>query len=161
MNKFKPEKLAVKLIPPATPFEPVDRRKYTLTHSDQTGELFLSIGAAFDDNAINFLIRDEVLAEWTTREGEYLLYGKAHISNGEYDLNMSKIRHLIFKKEMDLALTALIYGDKSLFTNYPWLLDAPIYIQFQSVFPEFNETIYYGTPRNYLNIATKTVQTQG
>lgn len=162
MSKFKPEKLHVKYIAPATSFEPIDRRKYTLTHSDQTGELFLSIGNTYDYQAINYAMRDEVLADWITSNGEYLLYGKVYVSNGEFDKNMARIRYMIFKKELDLALTGIIYGDSSFFTSYPWLLDAPIYIQFASIYPEFNKLEYQGTPRKYLNIAAskRTPETQ-
>lgn len=162
MSKFKPEKLRVKYIPPATAFEPVDQRKYTLTHSDTTGELYLSIGTIYDYQAINYKMRDEVLADWITVNGEYLLYGNVYISNGEYDKNMSRIRYMIFKKELDLALTGLIYGDRSFYSYYPWLLDAPIYVQFASIYPEFSEFVYFGTPRKYLNLAkrNRTPETQ-
>jgi hypothetical protein len=156
MSKFMPDKLTVTYLLPATPYEPVDSRKYTLTHSDTTGELFLSIGNVYDFQSINFTMRDEVLAVWITRNGEYVLYGNVYISKGEFDKNMARIRYMIFKKELELALTGIIYGDRSFFTNYPWLLDAPIYIQFTSVFPEFNKLEYYGTPRKYLNIAKRT-----
>lgn len=156
MNKFNPEKLTVKLIPPATAFYPIDSRKYTLTHSDITGELFLGIGNVYDYQAIDYKMRDEVLADWMTINGEYVMFGKVYISNGEFDYNMSRIRYMIFKKELDLALTAIIYGDKSFFTFYPWLLDAPIYVQFSSIYPEFNQVLYYGTPRKYLNKANRT-----
>lgn len=155
MSKFKPEQLKVTFIPPATAFVPVDSRKYTLTHSDITGELFLSIGNVYDYQAINYKMRDEVLADWSTINGEYLLYGKVYVSNGEYDLNMSRIRYMIFKKELELALTAMIYGDRNFFTYYPWLLDTPIYVQFISIYPEFNQLTYYGTPRKYLYKANK------
>jgi hypothetical protein len=155
VSKFKPERLKVNFIPPATAIVPIDSRKYTLTHSDLTGELFLSIGNVYDYQAINYDMRDEVLADWTTINGEYLLYGKVYISNGEYDFNMSRIRYMVFKKELDLALTAIIYGDRSFFKYYPWLLDAPIYVQFSSIYPEFNQVAYYGTPRKYLNKARR------
>ncbi|WLR57101.1 staygreen family protein [Mesobacillus subterraneus] len=155
MSKFKPERLSVTFIPPATAFVPIDSRKYTLTHSDLTGELFLAVGNVYDYQAINFEMRDEVLADWITINGEYLLYAKVYISNGEYDLNMSRIRYMIFKKELDLALTAIVYGDKNFYTYYPWLLDAPIYVQFSSIYPEFNQVAYYGTPRMYLNKVNK------
>ncbi|RSD26059.1 staygreen family protein [Mesobacillus subterraneus] len=157
MSKFNPEKLNVCFIPPATGFLPLEGRKYTLTHSDMTGELFLSIGNVYDYQAINYKMRDEVLADWVTMNGEYMLYGKVYISNGEYDPNMSRIRYMIFKRELDLALTGIIYGDRTFFTNYPWLLDAPIYVQFSSIYPEFNKVAYYGTPRKYLNLVNKEI----
>lgn len=155
MSKFNPAKLSVKNIPPATPFEPVEGRRYTLTHSDDTGELFLSIGYLYDKQSINQKLRDEVLAEWAAQNGEFLLIGKVYISNGDYDEKFSRIRYLIFKKELELALTGIIYGDQSLFEYYPWLLDAPIYIRFESIYPEFRETLFCGTPRQYL-IASRT-----
>jgi phosphatidate phosphatase PAH1 len=46
---------------------PIVPRCYTLTHSDFTGDLFLSIGASYDLKQISGiytkLMRDEVLAE--------------------------------------------------------------------------------------------------
>ncbi|CAM3790063.1 staygreen family protein [Mesobacillus thioparans] len=160
MSKFNPEKLTVSYIPPATAYMPIDSRKYTLTHSDLSGELFLAIGNVYDYQAINYKMRDEVLADWLTINGEYILFANVYVSNGEYDLNMSRIRYMIFKRELDLALTAMIYGDRSFFTYHPWLLDAPIYVKFSSSFPEFNEIVYYGTPRYYLNKVNTTRMTE-
>lgn len=85
--------------------------------------------------------------------GQYVLSGRVYISNGEFDHQYSKIRFLIFQKELDLALTAMIYGDRSFYSNYPWLLDSPIFIYFESVYPEFSKLIYYETPRKYLTAA--------
>lgn len=99
------------------------------------------------------MMRDEVLAQWATKNGEYLFYGKVYVSNGEFDINMARIRYMIFKKELELALTAIMYGDRGFFCHYPWLIDAPIYIQFNSIYPEFNTVEYYGTPRRYLKSA--------
>ncbi|MGE8081491.1 staygreen family protein [Peribacillus loiseleuriae] len=64
---FNAAKLSTKYLPFVTEGLPVDGRKYTLTHSDVTGELFLSIGNHYDLPAINLKIRDEVLAKWTSK----------------------------------------------------------------------------------------------
>ncbi|MFE8699328.1 staygreen family protein [Cytobacillus sp. FJAT-54145] len=153
MSKFNPSKLSVTFLPPVTPFKPVDERKYTLTHSDETGELFLTVGYCFDMSAIKPKFRDEVLAEWIPRMGQYILKGKVYVSGGEFDEQYSKIRFMIFQRELKLALTAMIYGDRAFYQNYPWLLDSPIYIQFESNFPQYNQLLYYGTPRQFLNEA--------
>ncbi|PWW25821.1 staygreen protein [Cytobacillus oceanisediminis] len=157
MSKFNPSKLAVNYLPPATEFRPVDRRKYTLTHSDATGELFLAIGGYYDLNAIRPKFRDEVFAEWQPQMGQYVLSGKVYISGGEFDEQYSKIRFMIFQKELDLALTAMVYGDSSFYSNYPWLLDSPIFIHFESVYPQFSKILYYDTPRKYLQAALQFV----
>ncbi|MCA1053852.1 staygreen family protein [Rossellomorea aquimaris] len=150
MSEFNPEKLSVTYLPPASIFYPVDNRKYTLTHSDATGDLFLSIGCHYDVEKINGQMRDEVLGEWRREQGQYALFGKVYVSGGEFDERLSKVRFMIFKKELPLALSAIVNGDRGYYTYYPWLLDAPIYIYFESVFDEFNQVIYFGSPRQYL-----------
>ncbi|SEM16559.1 Staygreen protein [Mesobacillus persicus] len=160
MTTFEPDRLSIKYIPPVNIFGPIEGRRYTLTHSDDTGELFLSIGKNYDLAAVDPKLRDEVLAEWQTRCGEYLLLAKVYVSGGEYDIKFSQVRYMIFKKELELALTGIIYGDRQFYTNYPWLIDCPILVQFDSVYPEFNELLYYGTPRQYLTAATNKSMTK-
>ncbi|WP_456271223.1 staygreen family protein [Bacillus sp. AK031] len=150
MSEFKPEKLSVTYLPPASIFYPLEGRKYTLTHSDTTGDLFLSIGCHYDSAKLNPLMRDEVLAEWVCAMGQYSLSGKVYISGGEFDENLSKVRYMIFQKELPLALSAIVNGDSGFFTYFPWLLDVPIYICFESIFPEYHQVKYLGTPRQYL-----------
>ncbi|UII54147.1 staygreen family protein [Cytobacillus spongiae] len=152
MTNFDSNLLTVTYLPPATPFHPVEGRKYTLTHSDTTGELYLSIGIRYDMKAVNPQFRDEVVAEWTPKMGQYILNGTVYVSGGEFDEKYAKIRYMIFKRELDLALTAMVYGDRSFYLHYPWLLDSPIFIQFSSVYPQFNQLLYFGTPRKYLMI---------
>ncbi|WP_019156756.1 staygreen family protein [Robertmurraya massiliosenegalensis] len=153
MSKFNPSKLKVTFLPPATPFKPVDERKYTMTHSEETGETFLTVGYCYDESCINPKIHDEVMAEWIPRMGQYILNGKVHVSNGEYDEQNSKIRFMIFQQEIAFALTSIVYGDRALYQYYPWLLDSPIYIQFECVYPLYHQLLYFGTPRQYLTVA--------
>ncbi|WP_064093376.1 staygreen family protein [Rossellomorea aquimaris] len=150
MSEFNPDKLSVTYLPPASIFNPIDHRKYTLTHSDSTGELFLSIGCQYELENINLNMRDEVLGEWRREQGQYTLCGTVYISNGEFDEKLSNVRFMVFKKELPLALSAIVNGDKGFYMYYPWLLDAPIYIYFDSIFPEFNQILYFGTPRQYI-----------
>jgi hypothetical protein len=50
-------------------------RCYTLTHSDRTGDLYLTIGSNFDCEQFSGwytrLMRDEVLAEWKLGENQF------------------------------------------------------------------------------------------
>lgn len=155
MSNFDPQKLSVNLIHSATSSQPIVGRKYTLTHSDITAELFLDIGDVYNYDAINQTMRDEVLAEWKQdNQGLLKLVGEVYVSGGEFDENISGIRFNIFKKEMDTALKGIVYGDLPFYTNYPDLLDAPIFINSQSIYPQYRQVLYYGTPRYYLNLIT-------
>ena len=157
LSSFIPSKLTTNYLAHATPLLPVEGRKYTLTHSDITGQLFLAVGYEYNIRAINPKLRDEVIAEWVPQMGEFSLYGRVYVSGGEFDEMNAKARFLIFKKELNLAITAMVYGDKVFFMNYPCLLDAPIFIRFESIYTQFNQIQFYGTPRQFLNAATSTV----
>ncbi|MGB2993212.1 MAG: staygreen family protein [Paenisporosarcina sp.] len=151
MSVFNPQKLKVTLIPPANSVQPIEGRRYTLTHSDITAELFLDIGYVYNYEAINRKMRDEVLVEWKKDEqGRFMLVGMAYVDGGEFGEIVSGIRFNVFKKEMDTALKGIVYGDLSFYVNYPVLLDAPIFIYYESTYPQYHQTLYYGTPRQYL-----------
>ncbi|KZO00602.1 hypothetical protein A4244_15090 [Bacillus badius] len=151
MPMFDPRKLSVKLIPPAASEQPVDGRKYTLTHSDVTAQLFLDIGYVYNYKAVNWKMRDEVLAEWKKdREGRLRLAGKAYVDGGEFSKEEAGARFNIFQREMSTALKGIVYGDWSFYSSYPALLNAPIFIHYESAYPSYNRIFYYGTPRQYL-----------
>lgn len=152
MSNFNSEKLSIKYIPPATPTLPVESRKYTLTHSDITAELFLSIGYVYDVDAIDMKMRDEVIAQWQkTPNGHYYLFGKVYVSGGEFNEFVSSIRFNVFQREMNTALKGIVYGDREFYHYYPSFLDFPIYIYYESIYPQFRKLYYYGTPQQYLN----------
>jgi len=60
-------------------------------------------------------------------------------------------RFKIFKKEMATALNGIVYGDRLFYVHYPLLVDAPIFIRYLSIYPQYRQVVFYGTPRQYLN----------
>lgn len=150
MEHFNPQKLKVRFILPASPTEPLMGRKYTLTHSDDTGQLFLDIGIDFNYDAVNEELRDEIIAEWQN-DWEYRLIGRVYVDNGDYTEAEAQTRYNQFKKHLTGALQAIVFGDRLFLSNYPLLLDAPIYMLFESTYPQFRKFYYYGTPQQYLN----------
>ncbi len=150
MPTFDPKKLTVTFIPPATSSQPLEGRKYTLTHSDATGQLFLKIGNRFDLLSVNLKLRDEVIAKWVNNNSNYVLQGYVYVSGGEFNEEQSRVRFNIFRKELNTAITAIVYGDRKLYKQYPKLLNAPIYVHFVSVHPAYDQVVQVGTPRQYL-----------
>lgn len=147
MKKLNPEKLHVEFRPGVTPTEPVIGRKYTLTHSDITAELFLTIGLQYAYDKISNQ-RDEVLAEWKIYNGYMILYVYVYV-DGQQGPSLTAIRNTIFRRELPLALEAIMYGDRKLFIVHPELNYAPIYIYFDSTNPYYNRFEYWGTPKDY------------
>ncbi|WP_010677389.1 staygreen family protein [Bacillus timonensis] len=148
MSKFIPEKLSVEFMGGVTATEPVIPRRYTLTHSDLTGDLFLTIGVHYAWDKINSM-RDEVLGEWKAN-GNFLFYCVyLYIDQGEYNQNMVAKRNEIFRRELPLALTAIRYGDRFLFETYPHLDQTSIFVTFMSAYPQFARQESWGTFGSY------------
>lgn len=149
--QFRLHNITVRIHPPANSKNPIVGRKYTLTHSDETGELFLDVGFVYNWQAIDWKLRDEVLAEWKwTPETGYYLFGTAYVDQGEFSEEQAERRFQIFNREMGTALRGMIQGDSPFFRNYPFLLTAPIYILFQSSYPQFHKIVSFGTVAQYV-----------
>jgi hypothetical protein len=127
-------------------------RKYTLTHSDSTGELYLTIDCDFDYTQISKLytrfMRDEILAEWQRNEQINELHVFAHVSGGIV-FGWASLRYRIFKHHMPLVLQTIREGDTQLFHIFPFLDDAPIYVHFKSKNKKYNKTENYGFLKEY------------
>jgi hypothetical protein len=127
LKRLNPSKLFVELRDGVTLTEPIRGRKYTLTHSDITADLFLTIGMQYAFDKISNL-RDEVLAEWVI-DGYLYLYVYVYV-DGQLDPASSAIREEIFRRELPLALEAIRYGDRYLFESHPYLDNASIWVCF-------------------------------
>jgi hypothetical protein len=131
---------------------PRSPRRYTLTHSDLTGDLFLTIGLDYDHEAISGfytrLMRDEVLAEWVNAESGILLQLYCHLSGGLV-LGPAGWRYQIFRRELPLVLEALRYGDAVLFEVYPELDDAPIWVSYRATQRRYQTSEHWGIPADY------------
>ncbi|NLL74022.1 MAG: hypothetical protein GX237_10910 [Clostridiales bacterium] len=128
MNRLNPDMLVTEFRDDVTKTKPILGRKYTLTHSDITGELFLTIGMEYASDQFNIL-RDEVIAEWRKSNGALYLQVYIYIG-GRSDEGRTVIREEIFRRELPLALEAIRYGDRFLFFVHSYLDDASIRICF-------------------------------
>jgi len=123
-----------------------------LTHSDLTGDLFLTIGSDFDLEKLSGwkakLMRDEVLAEWLVNEDVFSLHVFCHVSGG-FVFGKAEWRYNTFKKELPLVLEAIRYGDRELFEANPELDKSKIVVNFQSSQKRFQRTEVWGELSNY------------
>ena len=150
MSRLNPEKLHVTISSRTTSDSRLTPRCYTLTHSDRTGDLFLTIAPDFNRKQLKGwqtrLMRDEVLAEWLEDEGGYSLNVYCQISGG---IGTLKFRDRIFRQELPLVLEAFCYGDQQHFLTNPVLQKAPIKIHFRSKKKKYNKIENWGLLDNY------------
>jgi len=135
MSRLQPEKLHVQFVRSVTAKGPVIPRRYTLTHSDVTGDLFLTIGPDYNREQISGLytrlLRDEVLAEWKESPDGLSLHVYCHVSGG-FIVGRAKWREAIFRSEMPLVLEAIRYGDRSFFEANKKLDESSIFMHFKT-----------------------------
>jgi len=152
MGRLNPEKLYVTYSTGTTPVDFILPRRYTLTHSDRTGELYLTIGNHYDMKQISGLytrlMRDEVLAEFSDDEEDLIFRACCHVSGGLV-IGMARWRYNIFRSELPLALETIRYGDRALFEQNPDLDQTPIHIYFQSTDWRFNKVENWGVMADY------------
>lgn len=134
--------------------EPISGRCYTLTHSDFSGDLFLSVGLDYDKKAISGLytrlMRDEVLAKWLKEEGNFSLHVYCHVSGGII-LGTAGWRYSIFKRELPLVLRSICNGDKDFFAEHKNLNDSVIFVHFKSKNKKYDKVENWGTPIDYVS----------
>ena len=146
-----PEKLHITYIDDVRDDGPLAPRAYTLTHSDTTGDLFLTIGLRYNLPQISGLytrfMRDEVLAEW--RQDEQLtLHVHCHVSGGLV-FGTSGYRDSIFRYHLPMVLEAFRYGDQKLVEAHPQLAQAPITVYFHARENKFDKTEQWGVFDEY------------
>jgi hypothetical protein len=152
MSRRQPGKLRVRLSAGLRPETPVVPRRFTLTHSDTSGDPFLTIGREYDEQQISGwhprLMRDEMLAEWRAGEDGAALHVYCYVSGG---LVFGSVgwRYAIFQRELPLVLEAFRHGDRQLFEVHPELDRAPIEIHFQSHRRRYRLKERWGTPADY------------
>ena len=129
-------------------------RCYTLTHSDITGELFLTIGGEYNRRQISGwytrLMRDEVLAEWqeSAEEQTPILKVYCHVSGGLV-LGTARWRYNIFNHHMRQVLQTFRHGDRLLVDHNPELDEAMISVRYRARQRKYNKVAAWGVFGDY------------
>ena len=154
MAHIKPDQLHVKLEDNLLDTHDPLLRKYTLTHSDTTGDLFLTIGRGYDQEAISGwytkLMRDEVLGEWID-VGELALYIHLHVSGGLV-FGPAKWRESIFKSHLPLVLEAICTGDRDFIADSEDCQEAPIRVHFHARQADLDHVEVWGQVKDNLTM---------
>ncbi|NHK29827.1 MAG: hypothetical protein FK730_00650 [Asgard group archaeon] len=151
MSSLNPNKLHIKIINVEEDVFNLPR-KYTLTHSDRTGDLFLTISDCYDEKQISDLytkfMRDEVLGEWKTKDEKIELHLYLHISGG-FIFGWAKLRDKIIRSHLKMVFQAIRYGEKNLIRKNQNLDLSLIFVNFKSNRKKFNSIEQFGQLKDY------------
>lgn len=152
MGELNPVKLHITFHRGTSAYKLSLPRRYTLTHSDTTGDLYLSIGAEYDHKQISGfytrLMRDEVLAEFKDGEGTPSLHVYCHVSGG-FVFGTAGWRNEILHHHMRMVLEALRYGDRELISAQRQLDQAKVRVHFASTRARYNCVEDWGLLNEY------------
>jgi hypothetical protein len=142
MQDLQPEKLHVTFEDEIGAQNSVLPRRYTLTHSDRTGDLFLSIGRDYNRRQISGLytrlMRDEVLAELNGDARAAALHVYCHVSGGLV-IGTAHWRNGILHHHMRQVIEAFRYGDREFYARHPEGKQAKVWVHFHSSDPKYNQ----------------------
>ncbi|WP_312650077.1 staygreen family protein [Aminipila sp.] len=142
MKELNPHKVFVQYRDIMKPYEPVMGRKYTITHSDTTAELFVFVAENYAEDQIT-IMRDEVRVAWEENKKGLALIGSV-IVDGKGVIGNAYIRNKIFYNEMPTALQALRQADRFLFDKEANLDNTTVFIHFISSNPAYDKTYDFG-----------------
>ena len=147
MRELNPQKVFVQYRDIMKPYEPVISRKYTITHSDTTAELFVFVAENYAEDQVTKM-HDEVRVAWEQTKKGLALIGSVIVDGKDVSGN-AYIRNKIFLNEMPTALQALRQADRFLFNKEPALDNTPIFIHFISSNPAYDKTYNFKVIGNY------------
>lgn len=152
MSQFNPAKLHTRFHPGIDPTSFTLPRRYTLTHSDSNGDLFLTIGKECERKQISGwytrLMRDEVLAEWKAARFPPELHVYCHVSGGLV-IGFAGWRYNIFVTHLPQVLQAFRYGENQLVRVHPEIDKAPVTIHFIASNHKYKKTVNQGRLEDY------------
>lgn len=137
-------------------------RAYTLTHCDFTANLTLAVSDSITNDMLRewqtTLQRDDVVAEWKKVKEEMSLHVHCYVSGANpFQELAAEFRYHIFCKELPLVLKAVVYGDSALFSEYPALLEAAVWVHFHSKSKKYNRVECWGPLKD---AAQRTLETR-
>ena len=151
MTQLNPDLLHVKFVDGADDTGPLSLRVYTLTHSDMTVELYLTIGKKINfpqiEGIYTRLMRAEVVGEWDASE-PITLHVFCHVSGGLV-FGSPRMRFNIFRYHMPMVLEALYYGDRIVLKDHPELANGRIIVHFIARQKRFDRDEDWGVLAHY------------
>jgi len=127
-------------------------RRYTLTHSDRSGEMFLTVGDDYCHEQVSGwytrFMRDEVLAEWKELDEGFEMHVYCHVSGGLV-FGTPRMRLSIFRMHMRTVLEAVRQSDGGIFEERPDLDESMVVVHFCYQVKELDLQERYGLLHQY------------
>lgn len=121
-------------------------RKYTSTHSDETGEIFLAVDKKYYkpylENEESQKVESQVIGKWVKKKNKYKILLKVVVSS-EKNPN-AKLRYDIYQRELPHVLKTIALAESCTMKHDDNIKKAKIYVKFDSIDPKYQKVQYWG-----------------
>ena len=152
MSDLQHENLHVSYLGDVSPGELSFPRRYTLTHSDLSGEMFLTIGREYNSRQYaglySRLMRDEILGELKKDPEGLSLHVYGHVSGG-CAFGGARWRNDLLHYHMPAVIEAFHFGESQLISREPKIDKARVWVHFASHRARFNRVEDWGVFSKY------------
>ncbi|MCC0629695.1 MULTISPECIES: staygreen family protein [unclassified Clostridioides] len=149
MVNLNANKLNVNMVYPVSATAPIRFRRYTVSYSENTSNIYLTIATYFDTLSIGTVSIDKVYGQWAwVIDNIYDL--NLFVFVGNYPYEIARNRYESFVNVLPIAITSIINGDRIFLISNFYLLNSKITVRFISSHPTLNRTVDYGSIRNFV-----------
>ncbi|CZR99045.1 MULTISPECIES: staygreen family protein [unclassified Clostridioides] len=141
--------LNVNMVYPVSATEPIRFRRYTVSYSENTNDIYLTIATYFDTLSLGTVSIDKVYGQWAWVVGD--IYDlNLFVFVGNYPYEIARNRYDAFVRVLPIAITSIINGDRLFLVSNSCLLNSKITVRFISSHPTLNRTVDYGSIRTFV-----------
>ncbi|WP_158540657.1 staygreen family protein [Romboutsia weinsteinii] len=138
--------LNVNIVKPLTSTGPILFRRYTLVHSENDNDLYLTIATQYGSDPIKY---DEVYGQWAWVDGDVHVL-TLFVLIGYESYEVSKARYELLLNKLPNDVSAIINGDCKFLEANQNLMDSHVSMRFISSHDDFNKTVYYCRVKEFI-----------
>lgn len=151
MNKANPYKLSIERMEDILDTGPIIPRCYEVTYLKSSKKMKININK--DENKSKNIYKGEGLCgRWCCENEKYMLFFQINVISNENSYEKVKEKDKKIRKELPLMINSIIKSEEKFLKKNKDLIEAEIFIKFNSTYDDFYKVESFGELKNYINI---------
>lgn len=151
MNKANPYKLSIERMDNILDTGPIIPRCYEVTYLKSSKKMKININK--DENKSKNIYKGEGLCgRWCCENEKYMLFFQINVISNENGFEKVKEKDKKIRKELPLMINSIIKSEEKFLKENKDLIEAEIFIKFNSHYDDFYKVESFGKLKNYINI---------
>ncbi|MDY6226993.1 MAG: staygreen family protein [Clostridium sp.] len=151
MNKANPYKLSIERMEDILDTGPIIPRCYEVTYLKSSKKMKININK--DENKSKNIYKGEGLCgRWCCENEKYMLFFQINVISNENSYEKVKEKDKKIREELPLMINSIIKSEEKFLKKNKDLMEAEIFIKFNSTYDDFYKVESFGELKNYINI---------